>query len=45
MPDLVREHRLSAHDLIYPVFVLDGERQREVVRAERLAAIRGALGE
>ena len=29
--NLVREHRLSAHDLIYPVFVLDGQRQREAV--------------
>jgi porphobilinogen synthase len=26
--DLVREHRLSASDLILPVFVLDGERQQ-----------------
>ena len=25
--DLVREHRLHASDLIYPVFLLDGERQ------------------
>ena len=23
--NLVREHALTAHDLIYPVFVLDGE--------------------
>ena len=29
--DLVREHRLSAADLIYPVFVLDGENRREAV--------------
>ena len=29
--NLVREHRLSAHDLIYPVFVLDGKGQRERV--------------
>jgi porphobilinogen synthase len=29
--DLVREHRLSAHDLIYPVFVVDGVRKREAV--------------
>jgi len=29
--NLVREHRLSAHDLIYPVFVLDGENRREAV--------------
>ncbi len=29
--DLVREHRLSAHDLIYPVFVVDGARKREAV--------------
>ncbi|WP_097459168.1 porphobilinogen synthase [Mangrovitalea sediminis] len=28
---LVREHRLSVDDLIYPVFVLDGEQQREPV--------------
>jgi porphobilinogen synthase len=26
--NLVREHRLSAHDFIYPVFVVDGEHQR-----------------
>ena len=25
---LMREHRLSADDLIYPVFVLDGEQPR-----------------
>ena len=29
--NLVREHRLSAHDLIYPVFVLDGTNQRQAV--------------
>ena len=29
--DLVREHALSPHDLIYPVFVRDGQRQREAV--------------
>ncbi len=29
--NLVREHALTAHDLIYPVFVLDGERKREAV--------------
>ncbi|MDZ4355355.1 MAG: porphobilinogen synthase [Variovorax sp.] len=29
--DLVREHRLSAADLIYPVFVLDGQSRREAV--------------
>jgi porphobilinogen synthase len=29
--DLVREHRLSAHDLIYPVFILDGGNQRQQV--------------
>lgn len=28
---LVREHRLSAEDLIYPVFLLDGERRTEAV--------------
>ncbi len=27
----MREHRLSAHDLIYPVFVLDGSGRREAV--------------
>jgi porphobilinogen synthase len=27
--NLVREHALTAHDLIYPVFVLDGEKQRQ----------------
>lgn len=29
--NLVREHALSAHDLIYPVFVRDGRQQREAV--------------
>jgi porphobilinogen synthase len=29
--NLVREHRLSAHDLIYPVFILDGRNRREPV--------------
>ena len=29
--DLVREHRLSPHDFIYPVFVLDGEGRSEPV--------------
>ena len=29
--NLVREHALGAHDLIYPVFVLDGENRRETV--------------
>src|SRR5580765_6221608 len=28
---LVREHRLTPDDLIYPVFVLDGERREEPV--------------
>ncbi len=28
---LVREHRLTADDLIYPVFVLDGARREEPV--------------
>jgi porphobilinogen synthase len=28
---LVREHRLSADDLIYPVFVLDGAKREEAV--------------
>ncbi len=28
---LVREHALSVHDLIYPVFVLDGSQRREAV--------------
>ena len=29
--NLVREHALTPHDLIYPVFVLEGERRREAV--------------
>ncbi|GAB4396387.1 MAG: porphobilinogen synthase [Rhodoferax sp.] len=29
--NLVREHQLSAHDLIYPVFVVEGTGQREPV--------------
>ncbi len=29
--NLVREHVLTAHDLIYPVFVLDGSKKREAV--------------
>ncbi|MES2186240.1 MAG: porphobilinogen synthase [Pseudomonadota bacterium] len=29
--NLVREHALTAHDLIYPVFVLEGEKRREAV--------------
>jgi porphobilinogen synthase len=29
--NLVREHRLSTHDLIYPVFLLDGRGKRESV--------------
>ncbi len=29
--NLVREHTLSASDLIYPVFVVDGKQQRQVV--------------
>jgi porphobilinogen synthase len=29
--NMVREHRVTAHDLIYPVFVLDGQRRREAV--------------
>jgi len=27
----VREHALTPHDLIYPVFVVDGQQQREPV--------------
>ena len=27
--NLVREHHLTAHDLIYPVFVLEGDGRRE----------------
>ncbi len=30
---LMREHRLSADDLIYPMFILDGEQQREAVES------------
>jgi porphobilinogen synthase len=30
---LMREHRLDADDLIYPVFVLDGERQEQPVES------------
>ena len=29
--NLVREHALSPHDLIYPVFVLEGQKQRQAV--------------
>ena len=29
--NLVRQHALSAHDLIYPVFVVDGKQQRQPV--------------
>jgi porphobilinogen synthase len=29
--NLVREHNLTSHDLIYPVFLLDGQRKREPV--------------
>src|SRR3954468_24035971 len=29
--NLVREHALSAHDLIYPVFVVEGKQQRQAV--------------
>src|SRR4051794_29586340 len=29
--DLVREHSLTSHDLIYPVFVQEGEQRREAV--------------
>jgi porphobilinogen synthase len=29
--NLVREHRVSAHDLIYPVFVQDGQKRRDAV--------------
>ena len=29
--NLVREHALTAHDLIYPVFILDGANQRQAV--------------
>ncbi len=30
---LLREHRLSADDFIYPMFILDGEQQREPVES------------
>jgi porphobilinogen synthase len=40
--NLVREHALTPHDLIYPVFVLDGRNQRQAVGSmpgvERLSA-------
>lgn len=29
--DLVREHRLHPHDFIYPVFVTEGEKQRQAI--------------
>jgi porphobilinogen synthase len=29
--NLVREHALTAHDLIYPVFVTEGSRRREPI--------------
>ncbi|RYF17810.1 MAG: porphobilinogen synthase [Comamonadaceae bacterium] len=29
--NLVREHALTPHDLIYPVFVVDGQKQRQAV--------------
>ncbi len=29
--DLIRENRLTPHDLIYPVFVVDGQQQRQIV--------------
>jgi porphobilinogen synthase len=29
--NLVREHAVTPHDLIYPVFVLDGQKQRQAV--------------
>ena len=35
--DMVRESSLTAHDLIYPVFVLDGNN-----RLEEVASMRGA---
>ncbi len=31
--NLVREHALTPHDLIYPVFVLDGQQQRQDVKS------------
>jgi len=47
--NLVRENRLTAHDLIYPVFLLDGGQRREAVASmpgvERLSvdeAVRAA---
>ena len=40
---LMREHRVTADDLIYPVFVLDGERQGRTRRVDawRRARIAG----
>jgi porphobilinogen synthase len=29
--NMVRQHAVTAHDLIYPVFVLDGQKQRQAV--------------
>ena len=29
--NLVRENSLTAHDLIYPVFVIEGQQQREAI--------------
>src|SRR5450756_2176842 len=29
--NLVRENTLTAHDLIYPVFIVDGKQQRQAV--------------
>ena len=34
--NLVRENALSPHDLIYPVFVLDGQARREDRKSTRL---------
>jgi porphobilinogen synthase len=31
--NLVREHQLTAHDLIYPVFVLDGHKEQQAVKS------------
>ncbi len=31
--NLVRENAVTAHDLIYPVFVVDGKQQREVIKS------------
>ena len=31
--NLVREHQLTPHDLIYPVFVTEGSKQREAVKS------------